>query len=107
MASKDRILRLKEETRINILDAALTIAKEEGWPALSMRKIADKIEYTAPIIYEYYANKEAILLELTKKGYLLLAERMKEAGSRHTDLAKQIEAMWLSYWNFAFQETEY
>jgi AcrR family transcriptional regulator len=69
MASKDRILRLKEETRINILSAALQIVKEEGWQALSMRKIADVIEYTAPIIYEYFANKEAILLELPAKAF--------------------------------------
>jgi AcrR family transcriptional regulator len=107
MGSKDRIHRLKEQTRVNILDAAHDIVKDEGWQALSMRKIADKIEYTAPIIYEYYANKEAILLELTKKGFVLLAERMKEARDRHTELADRIEAMWLAYWNFAFQETEY
>jgi len=107
MGSKERIHRLKEQTRVNILDAAHEIVKDEGWQALSMRKIADKIEYTAPIIYEYYANKEAILLELTKKGFVLLAERMKEARDLHTDLAAQIEAMWLAYWNFAFKETEY
>jgi len=52
MGSKERIARLKEDTRSNILDAALDIVKEDGWQALSMRKIADKIEYTAPIIYE-------------------------------------------------------
>jgi AcrR family transcriptional regulator len=107
MGSKERITRLKEQTRVNILDAAHDIVKDEGWQALSMRKIADKIEYTAPIIYEYYANKEAILLELTKKGYMLLSERMEEAKSRHTSLQEQIEAIWLAYWNFAFQETEY
>ena len=38
-----------------------------------MRKIADKIEYTAPIIYEYFANKDAILNELTRQGYVKLA----------------------------------
>ena len=43
MANKDRILRLKEETRMNILIAALRIVKEEGWQLLSLRKIADKI----------------------------------------------------------------
>lgn len=106
MASKDRILRLKEETRINILDAALDIVKEEGWAALSMRKIADKIEYTAPIIYEYFANKEAILLELTRKGYLLLAGKLTEAKEQHTSPAEQLEAMWLEYWNFAFANKE-
>jgi AcrR family transcriptional regulator len=106
MASKDRILRLKEETRINILNAALQIVKEEGWQALSMRKIADVIEYTAPIIYEYFSNKDAILLELTRKGFLILSKNLKEAKSKHDLPAKQLEAMWLAYWNFAFENKE-
>ncbi|MDB5136909.1 MAG: transcriptional regulator BetI [Mucilaginibacter sp.] len=106
MASKDRIQRLKEETRINILDASLQIVKEEGWQALSMRKIADAIEYTAPIIYEYFANKDAILLELTRKGYLILSNDLQEAKSKHRLPAKQLEAMWLAYWNFAFANKE-
>src|SRR5258708_29654329 len=106
MASKDRILRLKEETRLNILHASLDIVKEEGWQALSMRKIADKIEYTAPIIYEYFSNKEAILMELTRKGFLILARDMKVAKEKHRLPAKQLEAMWLAYWNFAFAEKE-
>jgi AcrR family transcriptional regulator len=106
MASKDRILRLKEETRVNILEAALQIVKEEGWQALSMRKIADVIEYTAPIIYEYFSNKEAILLELNRQGYLLLAKDLQEAKSKHRLPAKQLEAMWEAYWNFAFANKE-
>jgi AcrR family transcriptional regulator len=106
MASKDRIQRLKDETRINILDASLQIVKEEGWNALSMRKIADVIEYTAPIIYEYFSNKEAILLELTRKGFLILAKDLREAKESHRLPAKQLEAMWFAYWNFAFAEKE-
>lgn len=106
MASKDRILRLKEETRINILDASLKIVKEEGWQALSMRKIADVIEYTAPIIYEYFSNKDAIILELTRKGYLILSRDLEEAKSKHRLPGKQLEAMWLAYWNFAFANKE-
>lgn len=106
MASKDRILRLKEETRCNILDASLKIVKEKGWDALSMRKIADEIEYTAPIIYEYFANKDAILMELTRKGFLMLAKQLEEARDKHRDPAKQLEAMWMTYWNFAFAERE-
>jgi AcrR family transcriptional regulator len=106
MASKERIARLKEETRINILDAALQIVKQEGWQALSLRKIADAIEYTAPIIYEYFANKEAILLELTRKGFLLLDRELQQAKAEHRLPAKQLEAMWLAYWNFAFANKE-
>ncbi|TWI96787.1 TetR family transcriptional regulator [Mucilaginibacter frigoritolerans] len=106
MASKDRILRLKEETRINILEAALNIVKVEGWQALSMRKIADAIEYTAPIIYEYFSNKDAILLELTRKGFIILSKDMRAAKEKHRLPEKQLEAMWLAYWNFAFAEKE-
>ena len=106
MASKDRILRLKEETRCNILEAALQIVKEEGWQALSMRKIADVIEYTAPIIYEYFSNKEAILLELIRQAYLKLSRELEQARDRHRLPAKQLEDMWLTYWNFAFANKE-
>lgn len=106
MASKERIQRLKEETRTSILEAAYKIVKEEGWQALSMRKIADEIEYTAPIIYEYFSNKEAILAELNKKGFLYLAKEMEEARNKHENLADQLEAMWMAYWNFAFKKKE-
>ncbi len=106
MASKDRILRLKEETRNNILTAALHIGKTEGWQALSMRKIADEIEYTAPIIYEYFDNKDAILTELTRKGLTYLSEQMQKAKAKHRLPAKQMEAMWMAYWNFAFAKKE-
>ncbi|MEA5426547.1 TetR/AcrR family transcriptional regulator [Arcicella lustrica] len=106
MASKDRILRLKEETRNNILDAACKIVKEEGWQGLSLRKIADAIEYTAPIIYEYFANKEAILQELTKQGYLVLNKDLISAKQSKENPTEQLEAMWLAYWNFAFENKE-
>ncbi len=107
MGSKERIARLKEETKQSILEAALEIVKVDGWQALSMRKIADKIEYTAPIIYEYFENKEGILLELTRQGYLLLKREVKAAMQTETTPAKQLEAMWVAYWNFAFAHREY
>lgn len=107
MGSKERIQRQKEDTRKNILDAALQIVKQEGWAALSMRKIADMIEYTAPIIYEYFSNKEGILLELTRQGYLLLGIKVRTARDSKTKPEEQLEAMWLSYWDFAFAEKEF
>lgn len=106
MGSKERIQRQKEETRSNILEAALEIVKEDGWQALSMRKIADKIEYTAPIIYEYFENKEGILLELTRQGNQLLLKDFLAARAAHTDPDKQLRAMWTAYWEFAFAHKE-
>jgi AcrR family transcriptional regulator len=106
MGSKERIQRIKEETRVNILEAALDIVKEDGWQSLSMRKIADKIEYTAPIIYEYFANKEGILLELTRKGNVILLNDFKKVQSIHETPEDQLSAMWMAYWDFAFEHKE-
>lgn len=106
MGSKERIQRIKEETRVNILEAALDIVKEDGWQSLSMRKIADKIEYTAPIIYEYFANKEGILLELTRKGNVILLNDFKKVQTIHETPEEQLSAMWMAYWDFAFEHKE-
>jgi AcrR family transcriptional regulator len=56
MGSLDRRRRQKELTRSNILEAAFTIIKKEGWESLTMRKIADSIEYTATAIYAYFPS---------------------------------------------------
>src|SRR6202012_4448303 len=104
MGTLERKQRLKEEVRCRILEASWQIVKKEGWQALSMRKIADAIEYTAPIIYGYFENKDALMIEFTRKGYMHLTEYLKEAKAKHRLPAKQLEAMWFAYWNFAFAE---
>lgn len=106
MGSKDRILRQKEETRCNILAAAYGIVKEEGWQGLNMRKIADRIEYTPPVIYEHFSNKDAILKEITKKGFLQLFDELKEVKAKIADPDELLEAMWMAFWNFAFKNRE-
>jgi AcrR family transcriptional regulator len=61
----ERRQREKESIRASILQAAFTLAKSEGWASLSMRKIADAIEYSAPVVYDYFENKDAILFEIS------------------------------------------
>ncbi len=106
MGSKDRIQRLKEHTRSNILQAALKIVKRHGWHSLNMRRIAEDIDYTAPIIYEYFNGKDALVAELSASGFRKLATAISKAKNDHIAPVKQLEAMWLAYWNFAFAEKE-
>ncbi|UOE47863.1 TetR/AcrR family transcriptional regulator [Mucilaginibacter sp. SMC90] len=106
MGSKDRIQRLKEHTRSNILQAALKIVKHNGWHALNMRRIAEDIDYTAPVIYEYFNGKDALVGELSANGFRKLAGAIGKAKNGHIAPVKQLEAMWLAYWNFAFTEKE-
>ncbi|NUY82191.1 TetR/AcrR family transcriptional regulator [Flavobacterium sp. MAH-1] len=106
MGSKDRILRQKEETRCKILEAAYRIVKAEGWQGLNMRKIADDIEYTPPVIYEHFSNKDAILMEITKKGFLQLYNELKDLKDQISDPEELLEAMWMNFWAFAFKNRE-
>jgi len=104
MGSKERINRHKENIRCNILSAALTIGKASGWSSLSMRKIADSIEYTPPSIYEYFNSKEALLQALAQRGFMQLSEKINRARNNTKDPKAQLLLMWTAYWDFAFAE---
>jgi AcrR family transcriptional regulator len=107
MGIAERKIRQKEEVRNSILDAAWKIVQEDGWQALSIRKIAEAIEYSVPVIYDHFANKEAILLEFTKQGFRILNDELIKAKKRSANPEKQIEAMAYSYWEFAFEHKAY
>ena len=62
MGIAERRQRQKGGVRASILDAAWNLVETEGWQQLSIRKIADAIEYSVPVIYDHFENKEAILL---------------------------------------------
>lgn len=107
MGIAERRQRQKEEVRASILNASWQLVEAEGWQALSVRKIADAIEYSVPVIYDHFENKEAILLEFTKRGFRLLNENIQTASNKHRNPEQQIEAMAHAYWDFAFNNKEY
>jgi AcrR family transcriptional regulator len=90
-----------------ILDSAWKMVVTEGWPSFSIRKIADAIEYSVPVIYSHFENKDAILLEFNRKGFELLTEALAAAKAGEPDPANQIRKMGRAYWDFAFQNKEY
>lgn len=79
MATTTRRERQRQANRDGILQAALRIAEREGWPAVTIRRIADEIEYTSPIIYQHFDNKEAALQALMEQGYEELQTAMRRA----------------------------
>src|ERR1700761_7064797 len=103
----DRKQRQKEEVRSSILETAWGLVVSEGWQSFSIRKIADAIEYSVPVIYSHFENKDAILLEFNRKGFQLLADSMAEAKAGPDKPAEQIRAMGRAYWKFAFSNKEY
>jgi AcrR family transcriptional regulator len=106
MGSKERMERLKAEVHKDILDAAMNIVKNDGCEALSIRKIANSIEYSAPIIYSYFLNKEAVLIELGKRGFSLLINSIKQQLVSVADPKDRMETMLSAYLHFATKENE-
>ena len=107
MGITERRQRQKDEVRSSILTTAWSLVKEEGWQSLSIRKIAEAIEYSVPVIYDHFENKDAILIEFTKEGFGLLSKKVEKAKDKYTDPEDQLIAMVDAYWNFAFKNPEY
>lgn len=103
MGIKERRQRQREQLRGGILDAAREIASTEGWQAVTIRKIAAIIEYSPPVIYEYFGSKDEILLELVRTGYAQQLEavvRARKAASGPEKALLDIGRAWLG---FAFE----
>jgi AcrR family transcriptional regulator len=74
MGIKERHEREKETMRRAILDAARDLFVSEGYQNVSIRKIADRIEYSPAAIYGYFPSKDDIFFALAEEGLELLAE---------------------------------
>lgn len=107
MGIAERRLREKERVKTTILDAAWAMVKKEGWQSLSIRRIADAIEYSVPVIYDYFENKEEILIEFAKEGFRMLARKIELAKAKKADPADQLKVIAYAHWDFACRHKEY
>ena len=101
MTTKQRRERERAELRQQILDAARQLASQEGWQAVTVRKVAERIEYSHAAIYAYFDNKEAILLALLREGFGLVRDELRAAQNIAGTPENQLQHMALAYWNFA------
>jgi AcrR family transcriptional regulator len=62
-----------EKTRQGILNAARSLLLEGGIDAISMRTLADKVDYSAAALYKYFANKDEIIEALRQEAWDLMA----------------------------------
>jgi AcrR family transcriptional regulator len=44
------------------------LARSEGWDAVTMRRLAERIEYSADFAYRYFTGRDDILLALVQDG---------------------------------------
>lgn len=100
MGSNERREREKQDLRRKILDTARELFVREGYDAVSMRRIAQKIEYSPTAIYLHFKDKESLFAELCSNDFRRLAqtflsiaeikdpvERLRRIGRTYLDFA--------------------
>jgi AcrR family transcriptional regulator len=98
LGPRERREREREEIRTRILDAARELFASEGVDSVTMRRIADRIEYSPTAIYFHFRDKESLLAELCDfdfrnfaHGFAAIAqlpdpvERLRAAGRSYVE----------------------
>ncbi|HEY1486413.1 MAG TPA: TetR/AcrR family transcriptional regulator [Micromonosporaceae bacterium] len=72
-----------------IVETAREIAEADGWPAVTVRRLADAIGYSQPVLYGHFPDgRDGILRAVAMDGFVRLAERLADAG---TSIAQVVE----------------
>ncbi len=102
MGVQERRERERIETREKILDAARELFVEEGYEGVSMRKVAQKIEYSPTAIYVHFADKEQLFLELCHSDFRRLAGQFVKLAAV-ADPVERIRRIGFAYMEFGLK----
>ena len=110
MGVKERQEREREATARAILDAARELFVAQGYNNVSIRKIAEKIEYSPAAIYSYFPSKDDIFLALAEEGFRLLYEAADDRACQRDPNATPLDCIrdaFLSIYAFSKAHPEY
>lgn len=64
--------------RRKLLDVAIRLAENEGWEAVTTRRLAEAIDYSQPVIYQHFKNRDELICTIVVEGFVALARRIDE-----------------------------
>lgn len=106
VGTKERQERERNALRRAILDAARELFVAEGFTNISMRKIADRIEYSAAAIYGYFPSKDHIYFALADEGFGILCNKAWPEPDEPGSLEGLREAL-IRFVEFSQEQPEY
>ena len=107
MGVKERQERDKVELRRRILDAAQELFVAEGYRNVSIRKIAEKVEYSPAALYSYFPSKDELFFALAEEGFRKLFEFTNDPSMMSGDPLAAIRHGFLRYYQFSRTHPEY
>jgi AcrR family transcriptional regulator len=83
-----------------IVNTARELAEADGWSAVTTRRLAERIEYSQPVLYSHFANREAIVAAVAVDGFAELAARLGRARDQATGQAQVLAGVAQAYLDF-------
>ena len=92
--------------REEIIAAAKALFLEEGVRATTMRRLADRVGVSAPALYLYFKDKDAILIELCDRIFSRLLARIEEIEREPLPACQRLRRMGEAYIRFALENPD-
>jgi AcrR family transcriptional regulator len=96
----ERKLRDRQARGAEILRAARRIAEAEGWANVTVRRLADEISYSQPVLYAHFGSREGILTAVALEGFQELGMALEKARTRGKR-GSAVESVAAAYLEFA------
>ncbi len=103
MGPRQRREREREQLRQEILDAARELFVKEGFENVSMRRIAEKIEYSPTTIYLYFQDKADLLFQICEETFAKLTDEMEAITKEAEDPVEALKRGCRAYVNFGLR----
>lgn len=101
MGAQERRDRERTARHRLIVDSARQLAEDEGWDAVTVRRLAELIEYSQPVLYSHFRGKREIITAVAEDGVAELATAMATARQGAADPAEALRAVAGAYHDFA------
>jgi AcrR family transcriptional regulator len=103
MSIQERRKRERAEREKLIITAARELAEAEGWEAVTTRRLAERVEYSQPVLYSHFKGKDAIMAAVAVEGFADLAGELRAARIAAPDDGRALAAVSRAYSAFADQ----
>lgn len=107
VGTKERQERERTALRRAILDAARQLFVADGFDKVSMRKVAERIEYSPATIYGYFPSKDDIYFALADEGFGILCNRAWPEVDEASGSLESLKAALIRFVEFSQDQPEY
>jgi AcrR family transcriptional regulator len=101
MSVQERKQRERAERERLIVATARELAEQQGWEAVTTRRLAERIEYSQPVLYSHFRGKREIIGAVALDGATEMAAAIRAATGAADGPRNRVTALARAYLGFA------